>query len=131
MHPGATGTGGGETVVIEGAYGEADTDRQLEQALGQRRVDLVLSDMAPNMTGNRTTDQARAMHLADLALDAAERWLKPGGGLTVKLFQGEGIDAWVAQVRSRFPHARVSKPDASRAKSREVYLVAQGYADGE
>lgn len=120
--------GDGRTVVIEAAYGEEETDRQLTRALESRRVDLVLSDMAPNMSGNRTTDQARAMYLADLALDAAERWLKPGGGLTVKLFQGEGVDVWVDQVRGRFAGARLTKPDASRSKSREVYMVAQGYA---
>src|SRR5690606_19073473 len=95
--------------------------------LGDTRVDLVLSDMAPNMSGNRATDQARCMHLADLALDAAERWLKPDGALVVKLFQGEGVDAWMEQLRRCFAKARLTKPAASRAESREVYAVAQGY----
>ena len=118
---------GADTVVIEGAYGEAQTDRQIASVLGEQRVDLVLSDMAPNMSGNRTTDQARAMYLADLAFDAAERWLKPGGAFTVKLFQGEGTDTWMKQVRERFAKSRLTKPEASRADSREVYAVALGY----
>lgn len=118
---------GAQTVVIEAAYGDPEADRQLAQALGTRRVDLVLSDMAPNMSGNRATDQARAMHLADLALGAAQRWLKPGGALAVKLFQGEGVDGWVVQVRQGFGKVRLSKPAASRTQSREVYAVAQDY----
>lgn len=117
---------GADTVVIEAAYGEPETDRQIEAALAGEPVDLVLSDMAPNMSGNRTTDQARAMYLADLALDAAERWLKPGGALVVKLFQGEGTDAYVAALKERFTKARLAKPEASRSESREVYAVAQG-----
>lgn len=118
---------GADTVVIEAAYGDEATDRRLAELLDQRRVDLVLSDMAPNMSGNRTTDQARAMYLADLALDAAERWLNPGGALAVKVFQGEGLDAWVENVRKQFAKVRLTKPAASRSESREVYAVAQGF----
>jgi 23S rRNA (uridine2552-2'-O)-methyltransferase len=117
---------GADTIVIEGAYGDAATDQRLSELLGDAGVDLVLSDMAPNMSGIRTVDQARAMHLADLALEAAQRWLKPGGGLVVKLFQGEGVDAWMAQVREAFDKAQLVKPKASRAESREVYGVARG-----
>jgi 23S rRNA (uridine2552-2'-O)-methyltransferase len=116
-----------DTVVIEAAYGEAATDQRLIDVLGDDRVDLVLSDMAPNMSGNRTTDQARAMHLADLTLEAAQRWLKPGGDMVVKMFQGAGIDAWMAQVRLHFDAARLTKPQASRSGSREVYAVARGF----
>lgn len=123
-------TAGADTVVIERAYGEPETDARLAEVLGETRLDLVLSDMAPNMSGNRTTDQARAMHLADLALDAAERWLKPGGGLAVKVFQGEGIDEWMSTVRKQFAKARLAKPEASRSGSREVYAVANGFRDG-
>lgn len=118
---------GADTVVIESAYGEPATDQRLAELLAERRVDLVLSDMAPNMSGNRATDQARAMYLADLALEAAERWLKPGGALAVKVFQGEGVDAWVDDLRKKFAKARLSKPAASRAESREVYAVAEGF----
>lgn len=119
-------TAGGDTVVIEGEYGEAATDAAIETALGGRRLDLVLSDMAPNISGVRATDQARAMYLADLALEAAQRWLQPGGDLVVKLFQGEGVDAWIAEVRKRFDKVYVVKPKASRPDSREVYALARG-----
>jgi 23S rRNA (uridine2552-2'-O)-methyltransferase len=119
-------TAGADTIVIEGAYGDPQTDQRLGEILGEEGVDLVLSDMAPNMSGIRTVDQARAMHLADLALDAAERWLKPGGDLVVKIFQGEGVDQWVEQVREFFEKAQLVKPKASRSESREVYGVARG-----
>jgi 23S rRNA (uridine2552-2'-O)-methyltransferase len=117
-------TAGADTVVIDTEFGEPETDRRIAEVLGDRTLDLVLSDMAPNMSGNRTVDQARAMHLADLALDAADRWLKPGGDLVVKIFQGEGVDGWMEQVRARFAKAQLVKPRASRSESREVY----GYA---
>jgi 23S rRNA (uridine2552-2'-O)-methyltransferase len=117
---------GADTVVIDTEYGEPETDRRLVEILGDGRLDLVLSDMAPNMSGIRTVDQARAMHLADLALDAALRWLKPGGHLVVKIFQGEGVDTWMEQVRDEFAKAQLVKPKASRSESREVYGLAQG-----
>jgi 23S rRNA (uridine2552-2'-O)-methyltransferase len=117
---------GADTIVIEGAYGDPETDQRLVELIGETGVDLVLSDMAPNMSGVRTIDQARAMHLADLALDAAERWLKPGGDLVVKLFQGEGVDPWLEQVRGVFEKAQLVKPKSSRSESREVYAVARG-----
>ena len=115
------------TLVVEAAYGDAEADRQLAEVLGEARVDLVLSDMAPNMSGNRTTDQARSIYLAELALDAARHWLKPGGELAVKLFQGEGMDAWLAEARESFAKVRLTKPDASRSNSREVYAVAHDH----
>jgi 23S rRNA (uridine2552-2'-O)-methyltransferase len=118
---------GGDTVVIEGTYGDPDTDARLDAALEGRRLDLVLSDMAPNLSGVRAADQARSMYLADLALEAAERHLKPGGDLVVKLFQGEGVDAWMNAVRARFAKAQLSKPKASRSESREVYAVVRGF----
>jgi 23S rRNA (uridine2552-2'-O)-methyltransferase len=121
---------GGDAIVIEGAYGEPETDAAIEAALGEHRLDLVLSDMAPNISGVRATDQARAMYLADLALEAAQRWLQPGGDLVVKLFQGEGVDAWVAEVRRQFDKVYLVKPKASRPDSRELYAVARGYRDG-
>jgi 23S rRNA (uridine2552-2'-O)-methyltransferase len=118
---------GANTVVIEGEYGEAATDAAIEAALGEARLDLVLSDMAPNISGVRAADQARAMYLADLALEAAQRWLQPGGDLVVKLFQGEGVDEWMAEVRRQFEKANLVKPKASRPDSREVYALARGY----
>lgn len=112
---------------ICGDFAASESLAALEQALGGRHVDLVLSDMAPNMSGMAVTDQARSMYLAELALDFAGRHLKPGGNFLVKLFQGEGFDAYVREVRSRFGKASVRKPDASRARSREVYLLALGH----
>jgi 23S rRNA (uridine2552-2'-O)-methyltransferase len=117
-----------DTVVIEGAFGEPETDAALAAALGESGLHLVLSDMAPNISGVRATDQARAMHLVDLALEAAETWLEPGGGLVVKVFQGEGVDAWVGETRKKFAKFRLVKPKSSRTESREVFAVAQGFA---
>lgn len=91
------------------------------------RADLVLSDMAPNISGVRAADQARAMGLAELALDLATDVLQPGGALVVKLFQGAGFDAWMASARPRFAELRIRKPEASRAESREVFAVAEGF----
>jgi 23S rRNA (uridine2552-2'-O)-methyltransferase len=115
------------TVVVSGMFGELAVDSAVEDALADRKLDLVLSDMAPNITGVRATDQARAMDLADLARDAAERWLRPGGSLLVKLFQGEGVDGWIVDLRKIFAKARLVKPKASRPDSREVYAVGQQF----
>lgn len=100
-------------------------------ALGGRKVDLVLSDMSPNISGVRAADQAAAMGLIDLATDAAMQWLKPGGALVVKMFQGEGVDEWVKTMRHRFEKAQLAKPAASRAESREVYGIATGFTGDE
>ena len=98
----------------------------MERALGGRAVDLVLSDMAPNMSGMTAIDQARAMYLAELALEFVKAHLKPGGDFVVKLFQGSDFDGYVREVRSLFAKVRVAKPKASRPRSREVYLLARG-----
>lgn len=118
---------GGDTVVIESAYGATETDARLAEVLGESGVDLVLSDMAPNLSGVRAADQAKSMYLADMAFDAAERYLNPGGSLVVKLFQGEGVDVWITSVRARFRKVQLSKPKASRPESREVYAVASEF----
>ena len=120
-------THGPTTHYIEGEYGDDVVDAAIEQCLGDRRLDLVLSDMAPNLSGIRVADQARAMDLAELASDAASRWLKPGGSLLVKIFQGAGVDAWLAELRRDFGKVKLVKPKASRAESREVYAVALTY----
>ena len=112
---------------IRGDFREADVLEQLEAALGDARADLVISDMAPNISGNRSVDQPRSMYLAELALDLCERALRRGGDFVCKMFQGEGSDAFIASVRERFGRARVMKPEASRPGSREVYLVARNY----
>ena len=99
----------------------------LEAALDGRAVDLVISDMAPNVSGMAAVDQPRAMHLVELALDFCTQHLRPGGGFVCKVFHGEGFDAWMREVKQRFGRAATRKPKASRAKSREVYLVAGNY----
>lgn len=98
----------------------------LERALEGCKVDLVLSDMAPNLTGISATDQARALELAELALDFAAKHLKPQGNFLVKSFHGAGFDDFVKALRRQFRTVTVRKPDASRSRSREVYVVAKG-----
>ena len=120
----------GQVRTIEGCYGDTEVDEQLDQLLSDNQLHLVLSDMAPNISGVRAADQARAMHLADLALDAARRYLRPGGGLVVKIFQGSGVDEWMAEARLCFQKAQLVKPKASRPESREVFAVAQGFRAG-
>lgn len=112
---------------IRGDFREEAALQQLEAALGEKRADLVISDMAPNISGNRSVDQPRSMYLAELALDLCERALKRGGDFVCKLFQGEGSDAFIAVAKQRFGRVRVMKPEASRPGSREVYLVARNY----
>ena len=110
---------------IEGDFTETPALEALEAALGGTGVDLVLSDMAPNMSGVAVTDQAKAMYLAELAFDFACNHLKPGGHFLVKMFQGEGFDGFVPHCRKFFASVLVRKPRASRPKSREVYLLAR------
>jgi len=112
---------------VLGDFTEDGPLRALESALEGRPVDLVLSDMAPNMSGMSAIDQAKSMYLAELALDFAATHLKAGGAMLVKLFHGEGFDAFVRAARERFSKVSVRKPDASRARSREVYLLALGH----
>lgn len=112
---------------IQGDFREDDVLEKLGAALGDERADLVISDMAPNISGNRSVDQPRSMYLAELALDVCERALKPRGDFVCKLFQGEGSDAFIAAAKQRFERVRVMKPEASRPGSREVYLVARNY----
>ncbi|MCG3863879.1 MULTISPECIES: 23S rRNA (uridine(2552)-2'-O)-methyltransferase RlmE [unclassified Photobacterium] len=90
-------------------------------------VDVVMSDMAPNMSGNLASDQPRAMYLVELALDMCRQVLAPNGSFAVKVFQGEGFDQYLAEIRSMFKVVKIRKPDSSRDRSREVYIVATGY----
>jgi 23S rRNA (uridine2552-2'-O)-methyltransferase len=110
---------------IRGDFCDAAAVESLEQALAGRKADLVLSDMAPNLSGIAATDQARTMQLADLALDFAVKHLKPQGNFLVKAFQGTGFDEFIKALRRQFRTVAVRKPDASRSRSREVYLVAK------
>ena len=115
---------------IQGDFTQDIPLEQLVRLLGGQRVDLVLSDMAPNMSGMAVTDQTRAMYLAEIALDFVRSHLKPGGDFLVKIFHGEGFDAYVREARRIFTKVTVRKPDASRSRSREVYLLAQGHKVG-
>ena len=95
--------------------------------LGDDQPDLVISDMAPNMSGMQAVDIPRAMYMAELALDLGRQVLKPGGGLLVKLFQGEGFDAYLKMLKDQFSRVVTRKPKASRSRSREIYALATGF----
>ena len=103
----------------------------LQEALERRKADLVVSDLAPNLSGVASADQARSVYLGELALEFAARWLKPGGDLVVKAFQGEGFPGFQRQMQRRFDKVYARKPRASRDKSREVYLVGKGHVPAE
>jgi 23S rRNA (uridine2552-2'-O)-methyltransferase len=113
---------------IQGDFREELSLAELRRALAGNPVDLVLSDMAPNVSGTSAVDQPRMMYLCELALDLASEVLKPGGVLVVKIFQGEGFDAYLTAVRDSFRRVVSRKPASSRARSRELYLVATGYS---
>jgi 23S rRNA (uridine2552-2'-O)-methyltransferase len=110
---------------IRGDFREDATLQALEEALAGQRVDLVVSDMAPNISGIGVVDQARAAHLAELALEFALKWLKPGGNLLVKTFQGEAYNELRGALRRHFRQVLTRKPGASRSRSSEIYLLAK------
>ena len=112
---------------IQGDFRDEAVLEHMLEVIGDGGVDLVMSDMAPNISGTKAVDQPRSMYLVELALDMARRVLKQGGSFVCKVFQGEGFDALVADARCSFERVRVMKPKASRAGSREVYLVARNY----
>jgi 23S rRNA (uridine2552-2'-O)-methyltransferase len=111
---------------IQGDFREEDVLDKLKSVLAGRRVDLVLSDMAPNMSGISVADDARVMHLAELALDFARQHLKPGGDMLVKVFQGSGFMELRKGIMASFDSLKVRKPAASRDRSAETYLLACG-----
>jgi 23S rRNA (uridine2552-2'-O)-methyltransferase len=113
---------------IQGDFRTDEALARLRQATDGEAVDVVLSDMAPNMSGNPAVDQPRMMILCELALDMAHRVLKPGGTLVVKTFQGEGFEALHKTMRASFKRVASRKPKSSRSRSRELYLVAMGYS---
>jgi 23S rRNA (uridine2552-2'-O)-methyltransferase len=115
---------------LQGDFREADVLTQLEGRLDGQKIDLVLSDMAPNMSGVALADQIRSMDLAELALDFSRQWLKPGGSFLIKLFQGAGFDDYLRSLRADFSRVTMRKPKASRARSREVYALAVGLKAG-
>lgn len=110
---------------IQGDFREDEVLRQLEELLGERRVGLVMSDMAPNMSGVPLVDQARVMHLAELGLEFSQAHLKPDGAFLVKVFQGSDYEAFVKAMRAAFHTVAVRKPDASRDRSPEIYLLGR------
>jgi 23S rRNA (uridine2552-2'-O)-methyltransferase len=110
---------------LHGDFRDDDVLSRLEAALGGQPVDLVLSDMAPNKSGVDAVDQPRGMHLAELAMDFADRHLRPGGSFLIKLFQGVGFDEYVRELRQRYARVVIRKPAASRRRSPEVYALAQ------
>jgi len=111
---------------VQGDFREDDVLEQLLQALQGQEIDLVMSDMAPNISGMDAVDQPRAMYLAELAVDFSERVVRPGGELLIKVFQGEGFDELVRSLRSHYQKVVIRKPRASRPRSREVYALARG-----
>ena len=111
---------------IQGDFTEQDTLDRLLALVGERRFDLVLSDMAPNLSGVESVDQPRSIYLAELALDMAANFLQPNGSLVVKLFQGAGSDDLIASMRRSFRKVKLRKPDASRSRSSEIYAVCDG-----
>jgi 23S rRNA (uridine2552-2'-O)-methyltransferase len=112
---------------VQGDFREEAVLEQVLQRLGTDQVDLVLSDMAPNMAGIDAVDQPRSMHLAELALEFADRVLAPGGDLLLKLFQGAGFDQIIKDTRSRYGRVITKKPKASRSRSSEIYLLARQF----
>lgn len=116
-----------DVTFIQGDFTEDAVYDQIMAAIGERPVDLVISDMAPNMSGMAAIDQPKAMYLVELALDLATRTLKKDGVFLAKVFQGEGFDQYLQQIRDSFKSVITRKPEASRARSREVYLLAKGF----
>jgi 23S rRNA (uridine2552-2'-O)-methyltransferase len=117
-------------IFIQGDFREDEPLQQLMQVLEGRPVDLVMSDMAPNISGTRSVDQPRGMYLVELAIDFSHQVLRPGGDLLIKVFQGEGFDETLKGLRAAFDKVVVRKPKASRPRSREVYLLGRGYKGG-
>ena len=112
---------------VEGDFTAAETLQALRNLVGSKPVDLVMSDMAPNMSGNRAIDQPRTLGLLDEALAFAREVLRPGGDLLLKAFQGEGIDALTRDLKRDFRTVKTLKPKASRSESREIYLLARSF----
>ncbi|MBJ7537040.1 23S rRNA (uridine(2552)-2'-O)-methyltransferase RlmE [Marinomonas transparens] len=112
---------------VQGDFTEQEVYEAILSEMGNEKADLVISDMAPNMSGNASVDQPQAMYLVELALDMAAQVLRPGGNFLVKVFQGEGFDDYLKAMKAQFGSVVTRKPDASRARSREVYLLGRQY----
>lgn len=116
-----------DVTFIQGDFTEDSVFEQILQAIDGNPVDVVISDMAPNLSGISAADQAASIYLIELALDMAQQVLKPKGSFIAKAFQGEGYEAFVKEVRNHFDTVVIRKPDASRSRSREVYVVGKGF----
>ena len=116
-----------DVTFIQGDFTQDEVLAQILEAVGNSQVDLVISTMAHNMSGTPEVDMPKAMFLCELALDLAARILKPGGNFVIKVFQGEGFDAYVKDARRKFDKVQMIKPDSSRGSSREQYMLAWGY----
>lgn len=112
---------------IQGDFREQSVLDELLQEAGEHGVDVVISDMAPNLSGQKSIDQPRSMYLLELAWDCARQILRPGGHFLAKVFQGEGVDTFIKDIRSNFKTVKSRKPDASRARSREFYILGKGF----
>ena len=113
--------------IMQGDFRQDEVMVTLLSVLGNDQVDLVMSDMAPNMSGMKSVDQPRAVYLVELALDLARKVLVPGGDLLVKAFQGEGFDEMLRELRKHFAKVQTRKPEASRSRSPELYVLARDY----
>ncbi|UVJ44731.1 23S rRNA (uridine(2552)-2'-O)-methyltransferase RlmE [Pseudomonas sp. LS1212] len=116
-----------DVAFIQGDFTQDEVLAQILEAVGNSHVDLVISDMAPNMSGTPAVDIPKAMFLCELALDLATRVLKPGGDFLIKIFQGEGFDVYLKDARQKFDKVQMLKPDSSRDRSREQYLLGRGF----
>jgi 23S rRNA (uridine2552-2'-O)-methyltransferase len=116
-----------DVTFIQGDFTQDEVLARILEAVGNSQVDLVISDMAPNMSGTPEVDMPRAMFLCELALDLATRVLKPGGDFLIKIFQGEGFDMYLKDVRTKFDKVQMRKPSSSRDRSREQYLLGKGF----
>ena len=112
---------------IQGDFTDAAIVQQVLDWLGGGKFDLIVSDIAPNLTGIDSADQASSIHFLELALDTVRQTLKPGANFVAKMFQGSGSDEYLKELRKHFEKVLIRKPDASRKESREVYLVAKGF----
>ena len=112
---------------LQGDFRDEEVLKALLERVGEDKVDVLLSDMAPNMSGTPEVDQPRSIYLVELALDMCRQVLAPKGSFVVKVFQGGGFDEFLLEVRRSFSSVKVRKPDSSRPRSREVYIVATGF----
>ena len=112
---------------IQGDFTEDSVLKELMNCIENTKVDLVISDMAPNLSGIQSVDQSKSMYLAELALDLAQKILKKNGSIVFKVFQGEGFDELLSELRGCFTKVNIRKPSSSRSRSREVYLVGKAY----